>query len=131
MSAIDDVNFEVNTSIIYKADLDHYGVPDYWTIPIRYGDCEDYALLKRKRLLKLGINSTLMICYDENNVKHMVLIVDNKVLDNKRYAIYDMKDLRYKWIMKYENGRWQDMKGKTLPPPSQWLDYCKRSHDCN
>jgi len=130
MSAIDDVNFEVNTSIIYKSDLEHYGKLDYWTIPIRYGDCEDYALLKRKKLLKLGINSTLMICYDENNVKHMVLIVDNKVLDNKRYAIYDMKDLRYKWIMKYENSRWQDMKGHTKPPPSQWLDYCKREKEC-
>lgn len=130
MSAIDDVNFEVNTSIIYKSDLSHYGVPDYWTIPIRYGDCEDYALLKRKKLLKLGIKSTLMICYDENNVKHMVLIVDNKVLDNKRYAIYDKQDIRYKWVMKYEDGRWQDMQGHTTPPPSQWTDFCKRNPEC-
>ncbi len=35
--------------------MQQYGVEDYWTIPVSgRGGCEDYALLKRQRLMRAG-----------------------------------------------------------------------------
>src|SRR5262245_36547351 len=48
------VNRSVNHEIEPITDMENYGQADYWTIPTTKGDCEDYVILKRKRLLALG-----------------------------------------------------------------------------
>ena len=45
------INRDVNASVKYKTDLGQYNVPEFWTVAGKYGDCEDYALLKRKMLI--------------------------------------------------------------------------------
>lgn len=49
------INRDVNASITYKTDLAQYGTPEHWCLPSNFGDCEDYALLKRKLLLELCV----------------------------------------------------------------------------
>ncbi|MBU3665973.1 MAG: hypothetical protein FGM15_08895 [Chthoniobacterales bacterium] len=69
------VNREVNEDIVYLTDLDNYGIwdrqvtepdvrkPAVFGMPRkRYGDCEDYALTKKHRLVKRGIDQTRLFC---------------------------------------------------------------------
>lgn len=45
----------VNDRIYYALDR---GGKDIWKIPTKFGDCEDYALLKRKMLIDSGWNES-------------------------------------------------------------------------
>ena len=47
------VNTKVNT-IKALTDMEIYGVEEFWEYPTTAADCEDYALLKRKRLNEMG-----------------------------------------------------------------------------
>ena len=49
------VNNWVNETIKPLTDLEHWGVVERWSYPDDgYGDCEDYALLKRRMLIEAG-----------------------------------------------------------------------------
>ena len=49
------VNDWVNNAIKPLTDLEHWGVVEKWNYPEDgYGDCEDYALLKRRMLMQAG-----------------------------------------------------------------------------
>ncbi len=48
------INSDVNASVSYKTDLEQYSKPEYWVEAGTFGDCEDYALLKRALLLNAG-----------------------------------------------------------------------------
>src|SRR5215510_11762213 len=54
LSELHSVNQAVNREITPATDLEIYGQTEYWTIPTTRGDCEDFALLKRKRLMARG-----------------------------------------------------------------------------
>lgn len=50
-------NQAVNDMVTSKRDIDLYGISDYWTIPYNgFGDCEDYAMLKKLMLLQRGVD---------------------------------------------------------------------------
>jgi predicted transglutaminase-like cysteine proteinase len=49
------VNWDVNQATTYRSDLAKYALPEFWEVADGEGDCEDYALAKRKRLLALGV----------------------------------------------------------------------------
>src|SRR5581483_5642251 len=52
---LQEINEEVNRELTPEDDMIHYGVAEVWTIPTDgRGDCEDYALLKRKKLIAAG-----------------------------------------------------------------------------
>lgn len=61
------INREVNASLTYKTDLEQYGVLEKWTLPVSgFGDCEDYALLKKAKLMNEGFTDdslTLATCF--------------------------------------------------------------------
>ena len=38
---VEKINFEVNSTITYKTDLDNYETPEFWTLPTKCGDCEE------------------------------------------------------------------------------------------
>jgi hypothetical protein len=59
LSELDALNRAVNREIAPATDMEIYGVAEYWTIPTTRGDCEDYALLKRKRLIARGLAAEL------------------------------------------------------------------------
>jgi predicted transglutaminase-like cysteine proteinase len=58
-----EVNASVNKSVKGISDMDLYGRHENWTYPVDgSGDCEDYALQKRKVLLQRGMpHSSLLL----------------------------------------------------------------------
>lgn len=95
MQELDRLNRQVNAEIAPATDLEIYGQTEYWTIPTTRGDCEDYALLKRKRLIARGWPASALlitVVRDEKGEGHAVLtartvqgdyILDNKINDLK------------------------------------------------
>jgi predicted transglutaminase-like cysteine proteinase len=100
------VNDQVNSTVAPMSDLEHYGKIDWWTYPVdNKGDCEDYVLEKRRRLIEHGWpESTLLITVvrDENNEGHAVLTVrtdeGDLILDNKRNDIVSWADTPYTFV---------------------------------
>ena len=88
------------------SDLEHYGKLDWWTYPDdKKGDCEDYVLEKRRRLIERGWpESTLLITVvrDESNEGHAVLTVrtdeGDLILDNKRDDVVSWADTAYTFV---------------------------------
>jgi predicted transglutaminase-like cysteine proteinase len=88
--AIVGVNRWVNKNIKPKSDKKHWGTVNKWRYPDDgYGDCKDYALLKRRKLTEAGFPREallLTIVWTKQSQGHAVLIVrTNKgdyVLDN-------------------------------------------------
>ena len=93
LSELDEVNRMVNAAIEPATDEDVYGTSELWTLPGRRGDCEDYALLKRKILMQRGWPASallLTVVRDEKGEGHAVLtartahgdfLLDNKIDD--------------------------------------------------
>ena len=91
---------------LIKGATEHYGKIDWWTYPVdNKGDCEDYVLEKRRRLIEHGwLESTLLITVvrDENNEGHAVLTVrtdeGDLILDNKRNDIASWAETPYTFV---------------------------------
>lgn len=84
------VNREVNAEIAPVTDMEQWGVLDIWDLgDTGAGDCEDYQLAKRERLVAAGIPRRALrmtVVLDERNEGHAVLKVltdrGDFVLDN-------------------------------------------------
>jgi predicted transglutaminase-like cysteine proteinase len=114
---IQQVNRYVNTKIRPTTDMELYGKPDYWTYPVDAGDCEDYALLKKRYLQGLGFNSDVLlmtVVLDENNEGHAVLTIPtgkgDYVLDNRRREILRWDETGYTFL-----------KRQSQPQANQWV----------
>ncbi len=100
------INNDVNKAIAPVTDLELYGQPEVWAYPAdNRGDCEDYVLLKRKKLIERGFpESTLLITVvrDENNEGHAILTVRTDkgdfVLDNKRREVMRWAETPYTFV---------------------------------
>ena len=105
---LDRVNRQVNAEITPVTDKEQYGVEDYWTIPRSgRGDCEDYALLKRQRLMQAGwpASALLMtVVFDEHSEGHAILTVRTTdgdfVLDNKNNSVKLWSHTPYQYVMR-------------------------------
>jgi predicted transglutaminase-like cysteine proteinase len=54
MSELQQINLTVNSSVEEMSDREQFGKEDVWSLPATgRGDCEDYALMKRKLLIGL------------------------------------------------------------------------------
>jgi predicted transglutaminase-like cysteine proteinase len=107
LSELDAVNRSVNHEIEPATDLEVYGQTEYWTIPTTRGDCEDYALLKRKRLIARGwpISALLMtVVRDERGEGHAVLtartVQGDFILDNKIDEVKVWYRTPYEYVMR-------------------------------
>lgn len=100
------VNQWVNSKIKPMSDMDHWGVADQWDYPSDgYGDCEDYALLKRRLLMEEGFprQALLMtVVKDEQDEGHAILTIKtNKgefVLDNLNDRVMAWNETGYHFI---------------------------------
>jgi len=103
---LSQINKWVNDSVWPITDMDHWGVVERWNYPDDgYGDCEDYALLKRKLLMQAGWprQALLMtVVRDLNGDGHAVLTVKtNKgefILDNERPDILLWSETGYHFV---------------------------------
>ena len=108
LGELDAVNRKVNSAIEPVTDLELYGVSDYWTIPKgSRGDCEDYALLKRKLLIDAGWppSALLMtVVRDEKMDGHAVLTARTTqgdfILDNKSDELKLWNRTNYRYVMR-------------------------------
>ena len=107
LSELDTINRAVNHEIAPATDLEIYGVTEFWTIPTSRGDCEDYALLKRKRLMARGwpASALLMtVVRDDKGEGHAVLTARTAqgdfILDNKAEEVKSWYRTRYEYIMR-------------------------------
>lgn len=105
-SEIDRINKWVNGSIEPVSDMDHWGVADRWDYPSdKKGDCEDYALLKRRLLIALGFprQALLMtVVKDEHNDGHAILTLKTNhgefILDNLSNEIKPWTQTGYRFV---------------------------------
>jgi len=108
---LETVNAMVNHLIVAKTDLDLYSRNEYWTLPVDAGDCEDFALLKRRQLVERGWPAQallLSVGYDVDGRAHAVLMVatdkGDYVLDNLTDEILPWWETPYDWSIR-QSGR--------------------------
>jgi predicted transglutaminase-like cysteine proteinase len=110
------INEQVNRDIVPVTDLEFYGVEEHWTLPTSHGDCEDYVLLKRHRLMAAGWPSAALlvtVVFDEEGEGHAVLTArtdrGDLVLDNKTDSIRPWHDTAYRYVKRQSDAdpqRW-------------------------
>ncbi len=118
MQIVKKVNLQVNASTRSITDQSQYRQREFWALPTtRGGDCEDFALLKKRNLIKAGIDpSKLLIAtvLDRRRNAHAVLVYRSAqgdlVLDNLTNSIKPWKATRYLFL------RMQDPK-----QPRRWV----------
>ena len=99
-------NLWVNTHVKPMTDMEHWGVVERWNYPDDgYGDCEDYALQKRKMLMQAGWprEALLMtVVRDQHGDGHAVLTVKTDkgeyILDNQTDEISLWSETGYRFV---------------------------------
>ncbi|MBM3635580.1 MAG: transglutaminase [Alphaproteobacteria bacterium] len=105
-SQIEMINHSVNASIREADDREVFGVIERWDYPSSgAGDCEDFALQKRKELTDIGVprQALLMtVVTDENGAGHAVLTLRSNrgdfVLDNRTDKILNWQSTSYVFV---------------------------------
>lgn len=109
-------NFQANSTVEPATDEEIYGVEERWTLPLSAGDCEDYALLKRKLLMENGLspsNLLVTVVLQPSGAGHAVLTVRTDrgdfVLDNLRNKILLWYETEYTYLKRQSiehSGQW-------------------------
>ncbi|RUX64853.1 transglutaminase [Mesorhizobium sp. M7A.F.Ca.US.014.04.1.1] len=105
-ATIVNINNSVNTRIKPRTDMENYGVEEYWAYPANgYGDCEDYALAKRRELMDVGVpagNLLMTVARQPNGDGHAVLTVRTSlgefILDNLETKVLSWTDTDYTYL---------------------------------
>lgn len=99
------INYAVNSSIQPMTDQEIYGVEERWAYPRTVGDCEDFALLKRKMLIDAGFSPSdtlITVVLQPNGEGHAVLTVRTDrgdfILDNMRNKVLLWSDTEYTYL---------------------------------
>ncbi|MES2905424.1 MAG: transglutaminase-like cysteine peptidase [Pseudomonadota bacterium] len=103
---LDRINRLVNSQITPITDADHFGVTEKWSYPDdNKGDCEDYVLLKRQKLIELGWPASsllITVVRDLKNEGHAVLTahttMGDLILDNVHDDIRAWHETGYKFV---------------------------------
>lgn len=114
---VDEVNRTVNAAVKPMSDLEVYGREEWWAYPVNgVGDCEDYALDKRKRLAEAGIplsNLLITVLRKADGEGHAVLTLRTDrgdfILDNLKPDIRPWTETNYKFLKRQASnhtGQW-------------------------
>jgi predicted transglutaminase-like cysteine proteinase len=112
------INKWANENVKPMTDMDHWGVVEKWSYPDDgYGDCEDYALLKRRMLIEAGWprEALLMtVVREKNGNGHAVLTVKTDkgefILDNQEERILLWSETSYRFV-----------KRQSQSDPNRWV----------
>ncbi len=114
-----DINYFANSTVEPVTDLEQYNKEEYWTLPGKFGDCEDYVLLKRKMLMDKGWSpSSLLITVVKlpNGDGHAVLSVRTAkadyILDSLNEKILPWNKTEYRYLKRQStlhSGKWIDV----------------------
>lgn len=114
---LQSVDATVDSSIIPADDERYTGFDDLWSLAPLRGDCEDYAITKRRRLLDAGwpVSALLIaVVRRQPDGLHAVLVVrtdgGDLVLDNLSREVLPWQATSYRWI-----------KRQSVDDPRQWV----------
>lgn len=117
--AVAEVNTRINARIEPRSDAELYGTEERWTYPTDAGDCEDFALLKRRALHEMGIdlaNLLLTVVRKRSGEGHAVLTLRTDrgdfILDNLNWRVVAWTDTPYRFVKRQSGsdpGRWLDI----------------------
>ena len=100
-----NINGHVNQSIRPVTDREQYRTEEHWAYPASAGDCEDFALLKRRMLINAGWPETALlitVVREANGNGHAVLTVrtdrGDLILDNQDPRILPWDKTPYRYI---------------------------------
>ncbi|MFD1744639.1 transglutaminase-like cysteine peptidase [Rhizobium helianthi] len=113
---IQQINASVNHRIEARTDMDVYGREEYWAYPTTAGDCEDYALEKRKELKEKGFSLAdllITVVRKPDGEGHAVLTVRTSegdyILDNLTDQVKLWSETDYTYLKRqasFNTGRW-------------------------
>lgn len=118
LALANSINRAVNRQVREITDTRQYRRPEYWALPTaRGGDCEDFALLKKRELMARGVpGDKLLIAtvLDRKRRSHAVLVLrtarGDYVLDNLTSRIKPWQQTGYSFL------RMQDPRS-----PDRWI----------
>nr|WP_319518760.1 transglutaminase-like cysteine peptidase [uncultured Martelella sp.] len=125
--AVQTINLSVNATIEPVTDEELYGREEVWSYPKNgAGDCEDFVLEKRRRLIKAGFSATdllITVVRKPNGEGHAVLTLRSTqgdyVLDNLSDEILPWSETPYTFLKRqasFDSGRWVKVEtGRDLP----------------
>lgn len=94
------VNAQVNRQIRPRSES-----VDVWTVNASAGDCDDYVMTKRHRLIRAGIPASALkvgVVRTRRGVAHAILVVKTSageyVLDNLRHSIVRRSQTGYRFL---------------------------------
>lgn len=120
---VNQVNSYVNGKIAPVSDQDLYGEPEYWTYPKDAGDCEDYVLLKKRYLERLGFARDALlitVALDEKKAGHAVLTLSTESGD---YVLDNRKDDVVRW----NQTGYEMLKRQSHRNPLEWVALVKQA----
>ncbi|PWK65815.1 putative transglutaminase-like cysteine proteinase [Aminobacter sp. AP02] len=100
------INDEVNTAVAPRTDMEAWGQEEYWSYPDNgVGDCEDYAMEKRRQLMQLGVPAgslLITVVRQTNGEGHAVLTVRTTlgeyILDNLDTRVLAWNETEYTYL---------------------------------
>ena len=111
-----EINSDVNNTIIAMTDLDIYGRDEVWEYPTEVGDCEDFVLLKRKKLMEKGFAAAdllITVVRKPDGEGHAVLTLRTTegdfILDNLEDDVKLWTATEYTYLKRqasFNTGRW-------------------------
>ncbi|MEQ1944526.1 transglutaminase-like cysteine peptidase [Mesorhizobium sp. VNQ89] len=115
-SAIIEINNAVNAAVEPRTDMEIWGKEEVWSYPTSVGDCEDYALEKRRRLMEIGIapgDLLMTVARQPNGDGHAVLTVRTSrgdfILDNLEGKVKLWSETPYTYLKRQSDrnsGAW-------------------------
>jgi predicted transglutaminase-like cysteine proteinase len=116
---INRINDEVNDEILPISDEELWGVPELWSFPGNFGDCEDFVLEKRRRLIAAGVPASqllITVVRQSNGEGHAVLTISTDrgdlVLDNINPEILPWASTGYEFLKRQSSahaGIWTEI----------------------
>ena len=120
---VNQINLRVNKTIRPATDMEVYGQEEYWEYPKTAGDCEDFALLKRRMLMQSGISASnllMTVVRKPDGEGHAVLTLRTKqgdyILDNLEDGIKLWSKTPYSYLKRqtsFNAGRWVTIENGT------------------
>ncbi len=111
-----DINKEVNSTIVAMTDMEVYGKEEVWEYPKTAGDCEDFVLLKRRKLMERGFavsDLLITVVRKPDGEGHAVLTLRTNdgdfILDNLSDDVKLWTDTNYTYLKRqasFNTGRW-------------------------
>lgn len=106
MKTVRAINARANRSIRSISDYNQYRIAERWALPTqRGGDCEDFALYKKRELIRAGIPAEQLLIaavLDRKRQSHAVLVLrtgtQDLVLDNLTSRIVPWQKTGYTFL---------------------------------